>query len=126
MRRMPLVAPIVLLVGVVLGAPAAAAAAAPRGRWDPRVERYVRFVERARALDFVTPVRVRCLVDDGFRAAASRWYDDVGDRDRAIAEGQAADLLALGLVTAPVDLLAARTSTSRSRGPRPSAPDAAS
>jgi hypothetical protein len=63
-------------------------------------------VERTRGLEFDHPVRVRFLGEEAFRDAAASWYDDASDDDRELAAQESADLLALGLVTAPYDALA--------------------
>jgi hypothetical protein len=83
--------------------------AAPRGpdEWDRRVQRYVRFVERTRGLEFDHPVRVRFLDEDAFRKAAASGYEDVPDDDQEAAVLEAADLLAFGLVTERFDALGA-------------------
>ena len=99
------------LLAAGVPAKAAAAAADVPGHWDPRVERYVRFVERERGLTFEHPVKVEFLAEQAFRRAASTWYDDVSEKDQELAELEGGDLLALGLVTAPFDVLAAEESS---------------
>ena len=86
-----------------LVAPASAAASEAPDEWDRRAEKYVRFVERTRGLEFEHPVRVRFLEDAAFRKAARAWYDDTTDDDRKLAAQESDDLLALGLVTEGFD-----------------------
>ncbi len=69
------------------------------------------FVERTRRLHFRHPVKVRFLSDAAFRAAAASWYGDTTPEDREMADLESADLLALGLVTAPFDSLGAEESS---------------
>ena len=89
-------------------APASGAAESrePPDEWDPRLDRYVEFVERTRGLEFEHPVRVRFLGEKAFRDAAASWYEDATEDDRELAAQESADLLALGLVTEPYDALA--------------------
>ena len=55
------------LVGASLvGAVPATAATQPPAKWDPRVTKYVRFVEQHRKLEFEHPVPVKFLDDDAF------------------------------------------------------------
>ncbi|MET0626842.1 MAG: DUF6782 family putative metallopeptidase, partial [Acidimicrobiia bacterium] len=60
---------------------------------------------------FEHPVKVDFLGEKAFRRAASSWYDEITDKDRELAALDASTLLALGLVTEPVDLLAAEESS---------------
>lgn len=104
-----------LLLGVAiitLAASGIASAVVVNGRdrypdqWDPRVTDLVAFVERERGLTFQHPVRIDFLDDAAFR-------DEVTDTEAPDAQGRAeiksaeAMLRAVGLLSGPVDILAA-------------------
>ncbi len=77
--------------------------AAPTG-WDPRVVELVRFVERARGLDFDRAVPTRFLSEDDFRAEVTTAADDLGDEERRQLEAFEGVFRAIGLVEGEVDL----------------------
>ncbi|HEX5586592.1 MAG TPA: DUF6782 family putative metallopeptidase [Acidimicrobiia bacterium] len=104
-------AAVALAVATLLTSTTALAATPAPKEWDPRIEKYARFVERKRGLEFEHPVKVDFMGEQAFRRAASSWYDDITDKDRTQAALDGATLLALGLVTEPVDLLAAEESS---------------
>jgi hypothetical protein len=87
-----------------LGIGASPAAAAP-SKWDPRVEKYVRFVEKHRKLKFDHPVRVEFLGDAAFVKAFQRDDPEITKKDRAEAARIAGELRAVGLIEGPVDLI---------------------
>ena len=68
-------------------------------------QKYVRFVERHRKLEFEHPVPVKFLDDDAFVKAYQRDDPKITKEDRADAERSAGQLRALGLVEGPVDLI---------------------
>ncbi len=80
-----------------------AAVSAPK--WDERVVRYVRFVERHRKLKFDYPVPVKFLADAAFVKAYQPDDAKISEQDRADAERSAGQLRALGLIEGPVDLI---------------------
>jgi hypothetical protein len=84
--------------------PAGAAADAP-ARWDPRVTKYVRFVERHRKLSFDHPVAVKFLTGKAFVKAYQGDDPKITKQDRAEAERYAGQLRALGLIEGPLDLI---------------------
>ena len=100
------------VVGVVVAAlvtvtvaPSVGAAASPPAKWDPRVTKYVRFVERHRKLTFDHPVPVKFLAGKAFVKAYQGDDPKVSKHDRADAERYAGQLRALGLIEGPVDLI---------------------
>ena len=76
----------VALSALGLTAPKATAETTAPARWDPRVEKYVRFVERHRKLEFEHPVPVKFLADDAFVKAYQRDDPKITKQDRADAE----------------------------------------
>jgi hypothetical protein len=84
--------------------PAAAATTSPE-HWDPRVTKYVRFVERHRKLEFEHPVRVKFLSDAAFVKEFQRGDAKITKQDRQEAERVAGELRAVGLIEGPVDLI---------------------
>jgi hypothetical protein len=84
--------------------PAAAAGTSPE-HWDPRVKKYVRFVERHRKLEFDHPVRVEFLSDAAFVKEFQRDDPKITKHDRQEAERIAGELRAVGLIEGPVDLI---------------------
>jgi hypothetical protein len=96
---------IVSCVALAFGASPAAAGSPPKHpkRWDERVLPFVRFVEKARGLDFKHPVSIRLLDERAFRRAA-REDQEWTARDRKIAAQQSGELIALGLADHRVDL----------------------
>ena len=94
------------LVGAaLLGAVPATAATQPPAKWDPRVTKYVRFVERHRKLKFEHPVPVKFLGDAAFVKAYQGDDPKITKRDRADADRIAGQLRAFGLIEGPVDLI---------------------
>ena len=95
---------------IVASAPAAAAsvptAKAP-AHWDPRILKYVRFVENERGLDFKHPIPVKFLDDKAFNKQISTSNSDLTKQDRRDLKTQAGDFYALGLVGPNLDLLKA-------------------
>jgi len=85
-------------------APAGAQSSAPE-KWDPRVEKYVAFVEQHRKLEFDHPVAVKFLDDEAFVKAYQGDDPKVTKADRREAERIAGQLRALGLIEGPVDLI---------------------
>jgi hypothetical protein len=77
-------------------------------RWDPRVVRFVRFVEKERGLKFDHPIPIKFLSERAFRKAV-RDDDEVTAGDRRDAGVEAARLHALGLAAAGVDLIDAES-----------------
>ena len=102
---------VVALVVASLGLSAVPAIATTESpdTWDPRVTKYVRFVEQHRKLRFEHPVAVEFLDDGAFVKAYQRDDPKVTKRDRAEAERAAGQLRALGLVAGPVDLIDAES-----------------
>ena len=86
-------------------ASAADAKPTPPKRWDPRVAKYVKFVEQHRKLKFDHPVRVEFLADAAFVKAFQRDDPKITKQDRAEAERIAGELRAVGLIEGPVDLI---------------------
>jgi hypothetical protein len=81
------------------------AAATQPTRWDPRVTKYVQFVEQHRKLEFEHPVPVKFLADRAFVKALQGDDAKTTKQDRAAAERYAGQLRALGLIRGPVDLI---------------------
>jgi hypothetical protein len=102
-KRVLAVALVVGSLGVATGR-AAAKPSAP-DHWDPRVEKYVEFVEKHRKLEFDHPVRVEFLDDAAFVRAYQGDDPKVTKEDRRDAEQIAGQLRALGLIEGPVDLI---------------------
>ena len=73
-------------------------------KWDPRVEEFVRFVERDRDLEFEHPVRVAFLGSAAFLEELNKGSEPT-KQERADAERDAAQLRALGMIGADVDLI---------------------
>ncbi len=94
-----------LLGAALLGAVPATAAPKPPAKWDPRVTKYVRFVERHRKLEFEHPVPVKFLGDAAFVKAYQGDDPKITKRDRAEADRIAGQLRAFGLIEGPVDLI---------------------
>ena len=94
-----------LVTATLAVAPSAGAAASPPAKWDPRVTKYVRFVERHRKLTFDHPVPVKFLAGKAFVKAYQGDDPKVSKHDRADAERYAGQLRALGLIEGPVDLI---------------------
>ena len=94
-----------LVTATLAVAASAGAATSPPAKWDPRVTKYVRFVERHRKLTFDHPVPVKFLADKAFVKAYQGDNPKVSKRDRAEAERYAGQLRALGLIAGPVDLI---------------------
>ena len=94
-----------LVTATLAVAPSAGAAANPPAKWDPRVTKYVRFVERRRKLTFDHPVPVKFLAGKAFVKAYQGDDPKVSKHDRADAERYAGQLRALGLIEGPVDLI---------------------
>jgi hypothetical protein len=84
--------------------PAAADPKAP-AHWDPRVTKYVKFVERHRKLEFEHPVPVKFLSDAAFVKEFQRGNTKITKQDRQEAERVAGELRAVGLIQGPVDLI---------------------
>lgn len=96
---------LVAVAAVFVSSPVAAAPSRERQpKWDPRIVKYVRFVEKERGLRFDQPIPVRFLSDAAFRKAV-RDDEEVTASDRRDARAASAQLHALGLAEAGVDLL---------------------
>ena len=104
--RTPALAAVALVIALLVPE-AAAAAPSPPDEWDPRIQRFVDFVERDRGLEFEHPVRVEFLADAAFRRRLERDEANLTDEDRHDIEESAAIFRALGLLTADVDFLGA-------------------
>jgi len=72
--------------------------------WDPRVQKYVDFVEKERGLHFTHPVYVDFLSDAAFTKQVTTDRDEVSDDDLEQLDQYAGMLRALGLVEGDVDL----------------------
>jgi hypothetical protein len=72
--------------------------------WDPRVQKYVDFVEQKRELRFTHPVYVDFLSDADFTKQVTSDPSELSDDDKAELEHYAGMLRALGLVQGDVDL----------------------
>jgi len=99
-----------LVIGSVIapiGLAARPAAADPKSpeHWDPRVTKYVRFVEQHRKLEFEHPVPVKFLSDAAFVKEFQRGDSKITKQDRQDAERVAGQLRAVGLIEGPVDLI---------------------
>jgi hypothetical protein len=109
-RRWPYV---VLALALVAAALAAAAfthyRSGPAGpphpsTWDPRVQKYVDFVEARRDLEFKHPVYVDFLSDAAFEKQVTHDRDELSDDDLEELDQYAGMLRALGLIEGDVDL----------------------
>ena len=95
------VAAVAIVVSVAVGASGAGAterssrAAISAPKWDKRVARYARFVERHRKLKFDHPVPVKFLADAAFVTAYQPNDPKISEQDRADAERTAGQLRAL-------------------------------
>jgi hypothetical protein len=94
-------------VAVVLGVRHASGPAGPPhpSTWDPRVQKYVDFVEKARGLEFQHPVYVDFLSDAAFTKQVTSDPSELSDEDRKQLDQYAGTLRALGLVNGDVDLV---------------------
>ncbi|HEX5086919.1 MAG TPA: hypothetical protein VFV89_03865 [Nocardioides sp.] len=72
--------------------------------WDPRVQKYVDFVEKKRGLTFKHPVYVDFLSDAAFEKQVTADRDELSDDDLEKLDQYAGTLRALGLVDGDVDL----------------------
>ncbi|HCB03635.1 MAG TPA: hypothetical protein PLZ93_13815 [Nocardioides sp.] len=72
--------------------------------WDPKVQKYVDFVEKKRDLTFEHPVYVDFLPESEFVAQVTADDAEVTDEDRAELERATGMLRALGLVEGDIDL----------------------
>jgi hypothetical protein len=91
-----------------------AAAGTQPARWDPRVAKYVRFVEKHRKLEFDHPVPVKFLAGRAFVKELQGDDEKTTKKDRAAAERYAGQLRALGLIQGPVDLIQSERALSAS------------
>jgi uncharacterized protein DUF6782 len=82
-------------------------ASKPPSRWDARILKYVRFVEKERGLHFKHPIPVDFLDDKAFNKKVSTSNADLTKQDRRDLKVQAGDFYALGLVGPHLDLLKA-------------------
>lgn len=108
-RRWPHVVLAVVLVLAGLGATYTLRDTGPTGpphpsAWDPEVQAYVDFVEKARDLAFVHPVYVDFLTDEEFERQVTGDRDELTAEDEAELARSAGMLRALGLVEGDVDL----------------------
>jgi hypothetical protein len=109
-RRWPFAVTALLLVAavaaVVVGVRSAAGPAGPPhpSTWDPRVQKYVDFVEKERGLHFAHPVYVDFLSDAAFTKQVTSGRDELSDDDAKELDQYAGMLRALGLVEGDVDL----------------------
>jgi hypothetical protein len=109
-RRWPLVAlALVLLVGAAGAAAALHYNRPPDGpphpsTWDPRVQKYVDFVEQKRELTFQHPVYVDFLPAEEFEKKVTTDASELTDEDRKEIDQTTGLLRALGLVEGDVDL----------------------
>jgi hypothetical protein len=100
-----LAAAAVAVIGAWTAVARPVAAETPPARWDPRVTKYVQFVEKHRKLEFEHPVPVKFLADKAFVKALQGDDAKSTKQDRADAERYAGQLRALGLIQGPVDLI---------------------
>jgi hypothetical protein len=109
-RRWPYVLTAVAMVAAAVTVVAAATRdSAPGGpphpsAWDPRVQKYVDFVETERELQFAHPVYVDFLSDAAFEKQLTHDRDELSDDDLEELDQHAGMLRALGLVEGDVDL----------------------
>lgn len=97
---------------IAASAPAAAASVPvpkppARVRWDPRILKYVRFVEKERGLEFKHPIPVKFLDNKAFNKQVATSDNDLTKQDRRDLKVQAGDFYALGLVGPKLNLLKA-------------------
>jgi len=104
-RRVCLVTLVLVVASFGVAARPADAKPASPERWDPRVTKYVSFVEKHRKLKFDHPVRVEFLADAAFVKAYQRDDPKITKQDRVEAERIAGELRAVGLIEGPVDLI---------------------
>ena len=110
MRRRRLVLLVaVALATAVLAPDVALAAPSPPDEWDPRIQRFVDFVERDRDLEFEHPVPVEFLGEAAFKRRLRHAEESLTDEDRESIQESAGALRALGLLTADVDVLDAQS-----------------
>jgi hypothetical protein len=93
---------VVAAIGAVSMPAIGSAASAAPAEWDERVEPFVRFVEKARGLEFEHPVKVRFLRGKAFEEALVEGEEPTAE-DRALDEHLAGELVALGLASERVD-----------------------
>jgi hypothetical protein len=109
-RRWPFVAlAIALVAAAVVVAVALTRDAGPQdpphpSAWDPKVKKYVDFVEKKRGLDFKHPVYVDFLPEDEFTEQVTADEADLSDDDRKEIEQATGLLRALGMIEGDVDL----------------------
>lgn len=72
--------------------------------WDPKVQKYVDFVEKERGLDFAHPVYVDFLPEEEFTEQVTADESELSDEDREEVERSTGMLRALGLIEGDVDL----------------------
>jgi hypothetical protein len=94
-----------------LGALAGPAAATPSA-WDHRILPLVKFVQKARKLEFTHPIPVEFLSDAAFKKRVRHDDAKVTASDRRDAKRYVAELRALGLLQGNVDLIAAEKNLS--------------
>jgi len=87
-------------------APALAADASPT-KWDPRILKFVRIVEKSRGLTFKHPIPVEFLGDAAFEKTVVTDEAHLATKDRARNRQHSGDLRALGLVGPDFDFNAA-------------------
>ena len=82
--------------------------------WDPRITKYVTYVERHRGMKFKHPIPVKFLDDKAFNKAVTVSDKDLTKADRKYNKQLAGDLYAIGLIGPGVDLVAANNAVSTS------------
>lgn len=82
----------------------AAGPSTPATEWDPRLEPLARVVEQTRGKPFLRPVPAEFLDDEAFVDAVQGEASDLTDEDRTSLDVSTAQLRALGLIAADVDL----------------------
>ena len=75
--------------------------------WDPRVEPFVRIVEKERGLDFEHPVRVDFVNSQDFRTALASDTETLRAESQVDPEGTAGVLRAVGMLDKGIDIRAA-------------------
>ena len=109
-RRWPYVAVALAVIAAALAAVGVAHyRSGPQGpphpsKWDPRVQKYVDFVEKRRELTFKHPVYVDFLSDAAFEKQVTADRDELSDDDLKQLDEYAGMMRALGLVEGDVDL----------------------
>jgi hypothetical protein len=73
-------------------------------KWDPKVQKYVDFVEKKRDLEFKQPVYVDFLPAEEFKKQVTSDRDDLSGQDLAKLDQTTGLLRALGLIEGDVDL----------------------